>query len=299
MAFPTETVYGLGADATDAEGGAEHLCRQGPPSLQSADLARGRPGGGAGAGRVQRAALKLARAFWPGPLTLVVPAVVGLHDLAISPARGSTASGLRVPSHPLAQASCWRRSGGRSRRRRRTVRGGSARPMPQHVLGDLDGRIDAVLDGGRGAGRRRIDHRGLSRRDRSPPPSGRRSAGGDRRGDRARSRRSSSRARRSDRPRHAGVSLRTACASAIERRGCSARRGGAPVRRALPCRSRQRGRRVRSQRERRPAGGRRPVVFRIAGARRIACRNDRRVADPREGLGEAINDRLRRAAADR
>ena len=98
-------------------------------------------------------------AFWPGPLTLVVPAAPGCRS-PTSPAPGLDSVALRVPAHPLAHA-LLRRSG-RPVAAPSANRSGRVSPTDAaHVLADLDGRIDAVLDGGATQVGRRIDDRGL------------------------------------------------------------------------------------------------------------------------------------------
>ena len=91
-------------------------------------------------------ALALARAFWPGPLTLVVPAAPGcaVSDLARA---GLDSVALRVPAHPVARALI--EAAGVPVAAPSANRSGRISPTAAaHVLGDLDGRIDAVLDGG-------------------------------------------------------------------------------------------------------------------------------------------------------
>jgi L-threonylcarbamoyladenylate synthase len=97
-------------------------------------------------GVFDRTALALAEAFWPGPLTLVVPASPGctVSDLARA---GLDTLGLRVPAHPLAHALL--EAVGRPVAAPSANRSGRVSPTDAtHVLGDLDGRIQAVLDGG-------------------------------------------------------------------------------------------------------------------------------------------------------
>ncbi|MCP8939040.1 L-threonylcarbamoyladenylate synthase [Alsobacter sp. SYSU M60028] len=146
VAFPTETVYGLGADATDARAVAGIYAAKERPSFNplishvpdvDAALAQGRFG---------PKALALARAFWPGPLTLVVEksADCAVADLATA-GLGSVA--LRVPAHPVARALL--AATGRPVAAPSANRSGRVSPTEAaHVLADLDGRIDAVLDGG-------------------------------------------------------------------------------------------------------------------------------------------------------
>jgi L-threonylcarbamoyladenylate synthase len=91
-------------------------------------------------------ARRLAEAFWPGPLTLVVPvaATCTVSDLARA---GLDSIGLRVPAHPLARELLERV--GRPVAAPSANRSGRVSPTTaDHVLGDLDGRIEAVLDGG-------------------------------------------------------------------------------------------------------------------------------------------------------
>ncbi|MBF9195441.1 threonylcarbamoyl-AMP synthase [Microvirga sp. BT290] len=146
VAFPTETVYGLGADATDSQAVAGIYAAKDRPSfnplishLDSFEAARTQ-------GVFDEMARRLAEAFWPGPLTLVVPVAptCTISDLARA---GLDSVGLRVPAHPLAHALLQKT--GRPVAAPSANRSGRVSPTDaDHVLGDLDGRIDAVLDGG-------------------------------------------------------------------------------------------------------------------------------------------------------
>ena len=146
VAFPTETVYGLGGDATDDLAVARIFDAKGRPRFNPLivhlpDLAA--------AERVavfDDIARNVAQAFWPGPLTLVLPlrAGAGLSPLVTA---GLSTVAIRVPAHPLARALL--RAVGRS------VAAPSANPSGRvsptraaHVLDGLSGRIAAVLDGG-------------------------------------------------------------------------------------------------------------------------------------------------------
>lgn len=145
-AFPTETVYGLGADATDARAVAALYAAKGRPSFNPliahvTDLEAARR-----EGVFDVAALALAAAFWPGPLTLVVPvaSTCRVCDLARA---GLDTVALRVPSHPVARALL--AAAGRPIVAPSANRSGRVSPTEAgHVLGDLDGLIDAVVDGG-------------------------------------------------------------------------------------------------------------------------------------------------------
>ena len=146
VGFPTETVYGLGADAGSAEAVAGIYAAKGRPRFNPliahvADLVAAREQGTFGA-----EALALALAFWPGPLTLVVPTARGctVSDLARA---GLDSVALRVPAHPVARALI--AQAGVPVAAPSANRSGRISPTAAaHVLQDLDGRIDAVLDGG-------------------------------------------------------------------------------------------------------------------------------------------------------
>ncbi|WP_088282431.1 L-threonylcarbamoyladenylate synthase [Ideonella sp. A 288] len=102
VAFPTETVYGLGARADDDAAVARIFTAKGRPSdhpliVHVADLAGARHFASA----LDDSAQRLVRAFWPGPLTIIVPRRAGV---ATSAAGGQSSIGLRCPAHPVAQA---------------------------------------------------------------------------------------------------------------------------------------------------------------------------------------------------
>jgi len=145
VAFPTETVYGLGADALDATAVARIFAAKGRPANNPLIVHL------ADASQVQQiaadwpeSAARLAARFWPGPLTLVLPKRDTVPDIVT--AKGPTVA-LRVPAHPVAQ---------------RLLRAASvliAAPSAnrstelsptraEHVLRGLDGRIEMLLDGG-------------------------------------------------------------------------------------------------------------------------------------------------------
>ena len=146
VAFPTETVYGLGADATSGVAVARIYEAKGRPSFNPliahvSDLAAARREGDFGAD-----AVALAKAFWPGPLTLVVPVAAGcgVSDLARA---GLASVALRVPSHPIARdliAQAGRPIAAPSA----NVSGHISPTLAAHVLADLSGRIELILDGG-------------------------------------------------------------------------------------------------------------------------------------------------------
>ncbi len=150
VAFPTETVYGLGADATVPDAVARIFAAKGRPRFNPliahvADLEAART-----QGRFDADAERLAAAFWPGPMTLVLPrAATGtVCDLACA---GLATLGLRVPAHPLASALL--RAVGRPVAAPSANRSGRLSPTRAvDVAADLgavlDPGRDVILDGG-------------------------------------------------------------------------------------------------------------------------------------------------------
>src|ERR1700719_2193192 len=144
VAFPTETVYGLGADATDAAAVARLYEAKGRPAFNPliahvADLAAARR-----AGEFTPLAEKLAAKFWPGPLTLVVPATTLVCDRARA---GLATVALRVPAHAVAKKLL--SAFGKPVAAPSANRAGHVSPTrAEHVIADLAGEIDAVLDDG-------------------------------------------------------------------------------------------------------------------------------------------------------
>lgn len=145
VAFPTETVYGLGADARSAEAVEQIYRIKGRPAdnpliVHVADLR----GLDAIASLPDPAARRMLAALWPGPLTVVVPVRPGL---TLPASRGLPTVAVRAPAHPVALALLEAAdipvaapSANRS--------GGPSPTTAQHVLDDLDGRIPLILDGG-------------------------------------------------------------------------------------------------------------------------------------------------------
>lgn len=147
VAFPTETVYGLGADATSGWAVARIYDAKGRPSFNPliahvADLDAARR-----EARLPAAAVKLAEAFWPGPLTIVAPAAPGGSVCELARA-GLPSIALRIPDHPVAQALI--AALGRPIAAPSANRSGHVSPVTaDHVAADLSGRVDMILDGGR------------------------------------------------------------------------------------------------------------------------------------------------------
>lgn len=146
VAFPTETVYGLGADARSSDAVARIFEAKGRPSdnplivhiadpVQLDELVLPYP----------RLARQLMDSFWPGPLTIVLPVKPGALSELVTAQLPTV--GIRMPDHPLALqllslADCPVAAPSANR---------SGKPSPtlaEHVLEDLEGRIDCVIDGG-------------------------------------------------------------------------------------------------------------------------------------------------------
>jgi L-threonylcarbamoyladenylate synthase len=149
VAFPTETVYGLGANALDPAAVAKvFAAKQRPawdPLIVHVDddemLQRVARVGDDEAGRRVAA---LMNAFWPGPLTLLLPRTAEVPDAVTA---GRPLVGVRMPAHPVARELI--RLAGVPLAAPSANRFGAISPTTAaHVLADLDGRIDAVLDGG-------------------------------------------------------------------------------------------------------------------------------------------------------
>lgn len=146
VAFPTETVYGLGGDATDDRTVAAIFAAKGRPQFNPLIIHLATAAAARELVEPDARAEILGRRFWPGPLTLVLPrrrdcpvsllASAGLDSLAI-----------RVPAHPLAQALL--AAANRPVAAPSANRSGRISPtVAAHVLDELDGRIAAILEGG-------------------------------------------------------------------------------------------------------------------------------------------------------
>lgn len=145
MAFPTETVYGLGADASN------------PTALKKIFVAKGRPADHPvivhiadmsdlkhWAAEVPRAAWLLAEKFWPGPLTMVLKCAPQVSDLITG---GQDTIGVRVPGHPVAQKLLKAFGGGIAAPSANKF-GRLSPTTAAHVREELGDKVDMVLDGG-------------------------------------------------------------------------------------------------------------------------------------------------------
>lgn len=145
VAFPTETVYGLGADATNAAAVNRIFEAKGRPSdnplivhvASHEDASRV-------VASIPPLALRLMERFWPGPLTLVLPKRPEVPDIVTC---GLATVGVRMPSHPVALALI-RAAGTPLAAPSANLSGRPSPTTAEHVLEDLGNRIDLVIDGG-------------------------------------------------------------------------------------------------------------------------------------------------------
>src|SRR5690349_364851 len=146
VAVPTETVYGLAADATNAEGVARIYEAKGRPAFNPLIVHVNDFDAAIRIGEFSNEAAALAEEHWPGPLTLVVPLREGSGIASIVTA-GLPTIGLRVPAHPAMQALL--RAADRPLAAPSANASGSISPTrTQHVLKSLAGRIPLIIDAG-------------------------------------------------------------------------------------------------------------------------------------------------------
>lgn len=146
VAFPTETVYGLGGDACSDAAVARIFATKGRPQFNPlishvADLAAAEQ-----LGQFTPAAHKLAGAFWPGPLTIVVERLADC-PVSLLASAGLSSIALRVPSHPVAQA-LLRSFGGPVVAPSANASGKISPTSADHVRRSLGKAVDVILDGG-------------------------------------------------------------------------------------------------------------------------------------------------------
>jgi L-threonylcarbamoyladenylate synthase len=146
VAFPTETVYGLGADATQDRAVAQVFAAKNRPSFNPLIVHVASLDEAVALGEFGIGASELAKLFWPGPLTLVVPRRKGC-PVSLLASAGLPTIALRVPKHPLAQALL--------KAARRPVVAPSANPSgrispttAEHVREGLGDKVSVILDGG-------------------------------------------------------------------------------------------------------------------------------------------------------
>lgn len=146
MAFPTETVYGLGADATDDRAVTRIYEAKDRPEFNPLIVHVASIEAAKALGVFDEAATVLAAAFWPGALTLVVPRAENC-PISLLASAGLDSIALRVPAHPVAHELLTKVA--RPIAAPSANRSGRISPTaPEHVMASLDGRIDMVLVGG-------------------------------------------------------------------------------------------------------------------------------------------------------
>jgi L-threonylcarbamoyladenylate synthase len=147
VAFPTETVYGLGADATNDQAVAAIFAAKGRPHFNPLIIHLLKPQQAESLALIDDRAARLMQRFWPGPLSLVLRRAPQC-PIALLASAGLDTLALRVPAHPLAQELL--RLSGTPIAAPSANRSGRVSPTTaDHVMSELDGRIAAVLDGGR------------------------------------------------------------------------------------------------------------------------------------------------------
>ena len=146
VAFPTETVYGLGADAADGRAVAAVFAAKGRPRFNPLICHYAEAEAAFADVSADARARALAERFWPGPLTLVLPRRPDCR-VDLLAAAGLESLGVRVPGHPLARELL--RAAGTPVAAPSANPSGAVSPTTvAHVLEGLDGRVAAVLDGG-------------------------------------------------------------------------------------------------------------------------------------------------------
>ncbi len=147
VAFPTETVYGLGADATNDEAVARVYAAKGRPSFNPLIVHVPDAETAFALGRFSPEAKALARALWPGPLSVVVPRAADC-PVSLLASSGLDSIAIRVPSHPMALD--FLRAAGRPVVAPSANPSGKISPTTaEHVRRHLKDRVAVVLDGGR------------------------------------------------------------------------------------------------------------------------------------------------------
>ena len=145
VGFPTETVYGLAGDALNPEAVEKIFRAKGRPQdnplivhIASMEMLPGL------VENPPELAFKLAEAFWPGPMTMVLPKSARIPDVTSA---GLSTVGIRFPSNPVAQALI-RESGLPIAAPSGNLSGRPSPTAAQHMMEDMDGRIPMILDGG-------------------------------------------------------------------------------------------------------------------------------------------------------
>lgn len=145
VAFPTETVYGLGGDALNKESSRKIYAAKGRPSdnpliVHIADMEALAPI----VKEVTPEAEKIAQSFWPGPLTMILPKA---DKVPYETTGGLDTVAVRMPSHPIARKLI-KYGGGYVAAPSANTSGKPSPTVAKYVIEDMDGRVDMILDGG-------------------------------------------------------------------------------------------------------------------------------------------------------
>ena len=144
VAFPTETVYGLGADATDSNAAKKIYEAKGRPSDNPLIIHIANPEDAEKYAYTCELYYKLAKAFMPGPLTVIMPK---RDSVPFSVTGGLDSVAVRCPSHPIANAIIAKANVAIAAPSA-NLSGSPSPTAAEHVISDLDGRVDVIVDGG-------------------------------------------------------------------------------------------------------------------------------------------------------
>ena len=146
VAIPTETVYGLAADASNADAVAKIYAAKGRPDFNPLIVHVADQSAAENLAEFSPMAHQLAQAFWPGPLTLVLPLRTDA-DIAGAVTAGLPTIALRCPAHPVMQA-LLKKTGLNIAAPSANKSGGISPTRAEHVLAGLGGAVPMILDGG-------------------------------------------------------------------------------------------------------------------------------------------------------
>lgn len=144
VAFPTETVYGLGANGLDGQAVKKIFAAKGRPSDNPLILHIAEISGAEKIGVINPCAARLMQAFWPGPLTVIVRKKDCVPDEVTA---GLDTVAIRLPSQKVARALICA-AGVPVAAPSANLSGKPSPTAPEHVIQDLDGKVDMILDGG-------------------------------------------------------------------------------------------------------------------------------------------------------
>ena len=144
VAFPTETVYGLGADATDENAAKKIYAAKGRPSDNPLIIHISDPADAEKYAITNESYYRLAKAFMPGPLTIILPKK---DTIPSSVTGGLDSVAVRCPAHPIANAII-KECGVAIAAPSANISGSPSPTCAEHVIHDMTGRVDAIVDGG-------------------------------------------------------------------------------------------------------------------------------------------------------